>query len=266
MNVLEIKEKIDAVVLDLDGTLLNSNKTVSNRNLNSLIKIHQAGIPIIIATARPPRSIKHLIPKEIQEMAINVYYNGALIIDNQLGINEHYFIDSTLNNQIIEYLMINDPDHLYSIEVNDKWYSHQEIDYCSLMKISNNPEVIELVAIKSKSPTKILVSNLSNIEKFRKEFGDKVNIIITDSNQLTQIMKAGISKETAILNIAEKLNISLDNIMVFGDDFNDLGLFKLCGFPIAMGNAIDELKSIAKKITTTNDEDGVAYILENLFN
>jgi hydroxymethylpyrimidine pyrophosphatase-like HAD family hydrolase len=52
--------------------------------------------------------------------------------------------------------------------------------------------------------------------------------------------------------------------MVFGDDFNDLGLFKLCGLPIAMENSIEELKSFAKEITTSNDEDGVANILEKL--
>ncbi|MEE6452795.1 Cof-type HAD-IIB family hydrolase [Gottfriedia acidiceleris] len=266
MGVLKVRKEIEAVVLDLDGTLLNSNKEVSQRNFDALRFIHNAGIPIIIATARPPRTIKYLLPKEIQEIAIFVYYNGALIINDQLQINEHYCIDSKLNNQIIEYLIINEPDHLFSIEVNDTWYSYQNIDYRSFMKVAENPEIIELVKIKLTSPTKILVSRLNNIEVFTKKFGDKVNIITTDSNQLTQIMGLGISKESAIANLAEKLDISLHKTMVFGDDFNDLGLFKLCGIPIAMDNAIDELKGIAKKITTSNDDDGVANILEKLYN
>ncbi|WP_088068794.1 Cof-type HAD-IIB family hydrolase [Gottfriedia luciferensis] len=264
MGVLKVRKEIDAVVLDLDGTLLNSNKEVSKRNLEAIRSIHKAGIPIIIATARPPRTIKYLLPKEIQEIAIFVYYNGALIINSELQINEHYSIDSKLNNQIIEYLMINEPQHLFSIEVNDTWYSYQNIDYRSFIQVTEKPEIIELLKIKLKSPTKILVSHLKNIEAFTNRFSDKVNIITTDSNQLTQIMGLGVSKESALANLAKRLEITLEKTMVFGDDFNDLGLFKLCGIPIAMDNAIDELKGIAKKITTSNDEDGVANILENL--
>ncbi|WP_281248949.1 HAD family hydrolase [Bacillus alkalicellulosilyticus] len=53
--------------------------------------------------------------------------------------------------------------------------------------------------------------------------------------------------------------------VVFGDDFNDIGMFQLCGYPVAMGNAIEELKYIAKEVTDTNDNDGVAITLEALF-
>jgi len=261
----KVKVKVDAIVLDLDGTLLNSNKEVSNRNLKAIVEIHKLGIPIIIATARPPRAIKEFLPKELQEIAIFVYYNGALIVNQQLQIDEHYSIDSNINKQIIEYLMINEPDHLFSIEVNDKWYSYKEIDYRSLIKVSENPEVIGLEKIKLENPTKILVSHLKNINDFTKRFGDQVNMITTDSNTLTQIMREGISKETAVSTLAERLDFSLEKTMVFGDDFNDLGLFKLCGLPVAMENSIDELKTFTKEITTSNDEDGVANILENLF-
>lgn len=266
MNSLKDRNKVDAVILDLDGTLLNSDKKVSNRNLDSIIGIHKLGIPIIIATARPPRTVKELLPKELQEIAITVFYNGALIIYNPLQINDHYSIDSTINKQIIEYLISNEPGHSFSIEVNDTWYSYEKIDYRSFMKVSKNPEIIEIVEMKLKSPTKILVTHLKKIEDFTKKFGDKVNIINTDSNQLTQIMRLGISKESAIANLAERLDISLEKTMVFGDDFNDVGLFKLCGIPIAMDNSIEELKSIANYNTTSNDEDGVANILEKLLN
>lgn len=266
MRVLTDGIKVDAVVLDLDGTLLNSDKKVSKRNLDVIIEIHKLGIPIIIATARPPRAVKEFLPKELHEIAIIVFYNGALIINNSLQLNEHYSIDSNINQQIIEYLITNEPEHLFSIEVNDTWYSYKDIDYLSFTKVSENPEIIEVVEIKLKSPTKILVSNLKNLENFTKKFGDKLNVINTDSKQLTQIMRLGISKESAIAKLAERLGFSLEKTMVFGDDFNDLGLFKLCGFPIAMDNSIDELKSIAKEVTTSNDEDGVANILEKLFN
>lgn len=78
-------------------------------------------------------------------------------------------------------------------------------------------------------------------------------------------MKLNISKEYAVKKVSELLGISLKKFVVFGDDYNDLGLFKICGYPVAMGNAIQELKDLAKEITDTNNNDGVAKTLEDIF-
>lgn len=79
---------------------------------------------------------------------------------------------------------------------------------------------------------------------------------------LIQIMERTVSKESAVNGVLTKLGIPTDSTMVFGDDINDLGLFHMCGFPVAMANAIPELKGVAKFVTTTNYEDGVAMALE----
>ncbi|TQR19643.1 Cof-type HAD-IIB family hydrolase [Psychrobacillus vulpis] len=256
---------MEAVVLDLDGTLLDSNKEISKRNIDSIIKLKRSGIPIIIATARPPRSVKFLLPEEIQSSSVMIYYNGAMIVSEELKINEHFSIDSNVCSDIIDYLTEAEPNHWLSIEVEDKWYSYKDIDYTAFMKITNNPEKLELEKLKQLQPTKILVSNISLIQPFIEKYNDKANIIITDSNKLIQIMQLNISKEYAVSFVSDKLNISPEKIVVFGDDFNDLGLFKLCGYPVAMGNAIEELKELAKEVTDTNDNDGVAKTLETLF-
>lgn len=69
-------------------------------------------------------------------------------------------------------------------------------------------------------------------------------------------------KEDAVQLVLNDIGINSENVMVFGDDFNDLELFHICGFPIAMGNGITELKNCAKYITESNDNDGVAVALE----
>lgn len=257
---------MDGVVLDLDGTLLNNEKKVSERNIKTIEQLNNARIPVIIATARPPRAVKYLLPEEIHSSSIMVYYNGAMIVSRKLGINRHYPIDSVLFSDIIDYLIETERHHWLSIEVEDNWYSYKELDYSSTMKLTNNPQKIELNELKQIYPTKILVSNLSSLESLTNKFGNKTNMIHTDGNQLTQIMRLNISKEYAVQVVADKLGISLNNIVVFGDDFNDLGLFKLCGYPVAMGNAITELKELAKEVTDTNDNDGVAKTLEILLN
>ena len=65
-----------------------------------------------------------------------------------------------------------------------------------------------------------------------------------------------------ILRLCWTFYVPIKVNLAFGDDFNDVGLFQLCGWPVAMGNAIDELKAIAKEVTESNDNDGVAMILE----
>jgi len=75
------------------------------------------------------------------------------------------------------------------------------------------------------------------------------------------------TKEHSIKILSEKLNIKIEEIVAFGDDFNDIGMLKLCGTGVAMQNAIPQVKEIADVITKTNNDDGVAkYIEENILN
>lgn len=254
-----------AVVIDLDGTLLDSNKKVSKRNITAINKLEKIGITIIIATARPPRTVKYLLPEEITSSAVMIYYNGAMVVSEKLKIKHHFSIDLSVSSEIIDYLIETEPNHWLSIEEEDNWYSLNDLDYATFMKTKNNPTRLNLAQLKEISPTKILVSNLNSISSFIERFGYIANIITTDSNKLTQIMQLNISKEYAVSLVSEKLGISLNNIVAFGDDFNDMGLFKMCGYPVAMGNAIAELKELAKEVTDTNDCDGVAKTLESLF-
>ena len=91
-----------------------------------------------------------------------------------------------------------------------------------------------------------------------------MNAIATDEGVLIQIMQKSASKEEAVQWVLNEIGVKSENVMVFGDDFNDLGLFKMCGFPIAMENAIIELKNCAAHVTDSNDNDGVAVALERL--
>lgn len=256
--------QVSAIVLDLDGTLFDANKKVSQRNLNAVLHCHKQGIPIIIAPARPPRAIKDLLPKQLQEIGIMIYYNGALVISEIMDLYEHRPIESSITAELIDYLMTCESDPYLSVEVEDNWFSNIELDYTELMKVKTKPTIISLVEIRQFSASKVLISNMKKTDDLIKHFGHRVNIIITDSGKLVQIASKEVSKENAVINICGYLGISVSNVMVFGDDYNDLGLFKLCGYPVAMGNAIQELKQIAYKVTQTNDQDGVAIMLERI--
>ncbi len=114
-----------AVVLDLDGTLLNSEKQVSGRSLRAILRLHQQGMKIIFATARPPRAVKQFLPQELLEVGLFIYYNGALITCNTIGIEIHESMAASDCAELIDFCLQYNPDIELGIEVKDEWYSLQ---------------------------------------------------------------------------------------------------------------------------------------------
>lgn len=253
-----------AAVFDLDGTLLNSEKKVSQRNMLALNRLIENGVPIIIATARPPRSVRKFLPELMQACVATVCYNGAMIVSRSRNLCRHFPMDSGLCAEIIDFLLKNEPQCLLSVEVKDHWYCYRQHDYSTAMATSTNPKVVDVRLMKSLSATKLLISELRSVQSFIRNFGNRATIVNTDASTLTQVTRLDVSKEAAVSIIADALGISLGQIVIFGDDANDLGLFQCCGYPVAMGNAIPELKNLARVITDTNDHDGVAIALERL--
>lgn len=256
---------INAIVLDLDGTLLNSNKEVSHNNMKAIQSCHNRNIKIMIATARPPRAVKSLLPPQLLKICSFIYYNGSYIEDQMNQLEYHFSIDSVVTSEIIDYVLAEDPSVQISIESMDRWYSHQNIDYLSF-GVSSGPEYLDIEKIKNLSTTKILISKYANTTKLKDIYGEKANIIVTDNGSLIQIMALEGSKENAVRTLCQEYNIGTSSIVAFGDDFNDVGLFHECGYSVAMGNAIQELKDVATMVTDSNDNDGVAKALEWFLN
>ena len=257
---------IKAIVLDLDGTLLTTSKSVSPRNYRAVKACYDSGLRIIVATARPPRAVRQFL-KDAPFVDYTVFYNGALVTCELKKIQRHISISTEISRQISEFIMFQEPKSVISYEVNDFWYTSAPVpdSQCSQFGIrptDPKPEVVNHDFIKRLSPTKILVLGYNQWTGISERFGDQVNVIATDDGVLVQIMHKLASKENGVQWVLEDIGLSPEDVMVFGDDFNDLGLFHLCGFPIAMGNGINELKNRAKFVTKSNDEDGVAVALE----
>jgi len=249
-----------AIVFDLDGTLLSSDKTISPRTWDALQAVKALGIALIFATARPPRAVSW----NLDPLGTSVYYNGALFHCAATKRDIHFSIPQHVTARVIEYSLALDPEARISVEVKDRWYSHQSYDYMEMMKVKTNPEVISLEQLMRLDATKILISHCGYAEHLVRGFNADLNIVVTDGGQLLQAMSNEASKENAVRYLTNQLGIGMVEIWCFGDDFNDLGLFQTCGRSIAMGNAVEELKQIASEITDTNDNDGVAVILEKM--
>ncbi|MBA2937309.1 Cof-type HAD-IIB family hydrolase [Paenibacillus sp. CGMCC 1.16610] len=258
---------IQAIVLDLDGTLLGSDKSISPRNYQTVKRCYDAGIHIIVATARPPRAANKFV-MNFPFVDHMVYYNGALTTCKSKQTQRHISVPMEISQQISNYIELQAaPQSIISYEVNDSWYTctpipDAQLGHFGIRSNDPKPSVVDKDFISTLSPTKILVHGYSTWRDVIDQFGDQVNVIATDGEALVQIMHKSASKEEAVQWVLNDIGVKSENVMVFGDDFNDLGLFHKCGFPIAMENAIIELKNCAKHITQSNDNDGVAVALE----
>ncbi len=246
-------------VFDLDGTLLNSKKELSAENISAVQKLHAAGHTIVIATARPPRSIDEKL-KKLRVPTDRIYYNGALVrcLDGQTFSNS---IQQDVFKALYRRIKEMDSCAIVSIEENDAWYSCDDFDFERAFSVSEGPQKISEDDILLKNPNKLLINGYTSTGYLTEQFGSVCNIIETDAGTLVQIMSKEASKEQALKEIAEKYNSVPEAIYCFGDDHNDIGMFRYCRNSVAMGNAIPELKGIARFVTDSNDNDGVAKFL-----
>ncbi|MDQ6420528.1 HAD family hydrolase [Paenibacillus sp. LHD-117] len=256
--------KISAVALDLDGTLLNGRKQVSERNLQAVLSCLDHGLRLIIATARPPRSVKELLPRELLDRSACVYYNGAIVRDTGAGIDEHRPLSNKLTATIVNFCAERFPDAHLSLEVNDLWYANREVADAAFYHSKFRPELASAEELASRAATKILISELEESEQLSREFAHSTRFVVTDGGKLIQIMNPSVSKATGIARLCGHYGIETAQVAVFGDDHNDLDMFRMAGHAVAMGNAVPELKTIASETTASNDDDGVALVLERL--
>lgn len=248
----------DVIALDLDGTLLKNDKTVSEETIRTLKKHEELGKQIVIITARPPRLEPIKLPAELQREFM-IFYNGAEIYHNNKKIySQSISLDSAKN---IKDLILREYNYCrIGFEINNKLYTNFKNDN---IFGTTEFETINLNTFQFKSPTKILIDmgNISNIDAFRLKLPLDCNLIITDNGKLGQIMAHGVNKLTALTYILNELGTSIDRVMFFGDDINDIELIKECGIGVAMGNAVAKLKDVANYITSSNEEDGIAVFL-----
>ncbi|RJX37632.1 HAD family hydrolase [Paenibacillus pinisoli] len=256
--------RLSAVVLDLDGTLLQSNKQISDRNARAVSQCYSQGLKVIFATARPPRTVKQFLPDELLQIGSFVYYNGAYIDCVHTGLKIHHPIPAPLTAVILDACLNDNPDIEISVEVQDEWMSLKPIDAALRAGVKQGPSVTSLEQLRMQAATKVLISGPIHIDRSLGAYSSQLRILETDGGELIQISSREASKELGVAAICGAYGIPLEEVAAFGDDFNDMGLFENCGWPVAMGNAVPELKQMAKEITETNEKDGVAIVLERL--
>ncbi len=246
------------IAVDLDDTLLRSDKTVSPRTLAALEAWEERGSRIVVATGRPLRSAERLQP-ELRRYPW-IAYNGALIQEAGQPVYVQ-FIPPEDARAIVQALQELAPDCRVGVELSDHTlYVNQPLEWPWAHQVS------DLLSVMTSPAAKILFS----LEAYRQMpeldqiLPPSTKVLISEKYNLVQIMPAQASKAVALAFLAQRWGRSLEEAVAFGDDVNDVEMVAESGLGVAMGNAAPEVKAVADRITATNDEDGVALVLEEL--
>ena len=271
-------KKIRLIALDLDGTLLDSQKYLSPGNRRALLKCIQKGIDVVPCTGRIWSGVPDFI-REFSGIRYAITVNGAVVED----IYEKKILDERKLNwqQTVEILeLAGHFQTMYDVYIDGSGWGEARFmermeDYGispvikKMIKETRRivPNVIEEVKMRACSVEKInyFFGDLQERQRAREALLLRGDVLVSSSfpNNL-EINAPGAAKGEALLRLAEKLGIEPQQTMGFGDGENDLTLIQKAGIGVAMGNAVESLKEEADYVTSTNDEDGVAAALEHL--
>ena len=217
---------VKMITVDLDGTLLRDDKTVSERNQLALLRCRELGIKVVFATGRAYRT--KIVPSNWFDGYVKS--NGAYAYADGVDIYQ-----STISDKIIQNIL----------EVCNQRHIDAEV------RGNAGFVLYDLAPIDAEYINSILPPDLYLVV-LRDDFG--------------QIMHRNATKRKAVGALAHHYNISPTEVVAFGDDLNDIELLLWAGIGVAMGNAVDTVKAIANEICLSNEDDGVAvWIEENIF-
>ncbi len=247
--------------MDLDETLLHSDKTISSYTVSILNKVKNKGIQIGFCTSR---GMINIIPwvKEVQPDVVICNGGACIFYNNQVIHTATFSLEDTqaLLNKAYEVCGSNCE---ITLDTLDKIYWNRDKDKSQIYA----PDAITDDFSDFKEQALKICVQTDNAEK-AKQIASAVkscDYLPFSDIPWYKFSSENATKECAIQLLAEKLDISLDKIIAFGDDFNDIEMLKICGMGIAMENAIKQVKEAADYITKSNNDDGVAWYLEKFY-
>ena len=252
-------KKIKMIGLDLDGTLLNDKKELTSHTREILTRAIDQGVTVLVATGRPVTGIPEVL-RNFPGMRYALTSNGGRILDLQE--------DKVLYANMRSYEMgaailkiFGDYDTFKEIYFDGRGFVQAD----ELLKVGEylrNPAMADYIRTTRKGITSLW----EKMEEMNGHEMDKLHALyksISDSMGTNlEINAPGVNKGMGLIQLGRLLGIEREEIMACGDGNNDLMMLKEVGFGVAMANGADEVKEVADYITLSNEEDGVAAVIE----
>ncbi|PLR86581.1 Cof-type HAD-IIB family hydrolase [Bacillus canaveralius] len=282
---------VKLIAVDLDGTLLNEENRVSEKNLESIKYAQSKGIEVVIATGRAHFDVQTIF-KDTGVKTWIIGANGATIHQPDRKLLHSVPINKDDAIYILNWL--EQEEFYYEVFSNDAIFTpHNGRELMAIemdRALSANPDinagVLEDAAKKQFSQTgfssitsykDLFESNVDiynilafsfDLEKLKRGWAQFESLqdltLVSSAKHNFELEHTDASKGIALKILASKLNIPLKDTAAVGDSFNDLSMFKIAGRSAAMGNAHQQIKDVCDEVTLTNDEDGVAHFIYSL--
>jgi len=262
--------KIKMIAIDLDGTLLKDDKSISERNKEALKFAKESGVQVVICTGRPLKAMDNILSELNldEEGDYSITFNGGLVQKNKTGeiIAKKVFSLAEVKHLIEIVHQHNLPIDVLSEGVvlqlpslEKSWYerANPRLEFKKILFTDLENIAIFNKAVTAYEPRIIdaLLSSLRN--KLAADFE-----IVKSRDMLLEFLPKGVSKAYGIKKLAKVLNIGMENVMALGDEENDLPMIKEVGLGIAMQNAVPKVLEAAASLTASNEADGVAKAIE----
>ncbi len=259
------------IALDMDGTLLNSEKAISEENKQAIAKAREAGVTVVLASGRPLEGMQD----KLVELNINsdkdfvISYNGSMV--KNVGTNEiihQQIIDGKSAKLVacqakelgayvhafsqVHGLITTEHNPYTDIEAN---INGLEITKMNFESLEDNHPIIKAMMVAEPSQLTQVIETLPSV--LRETF-----TVVQSAAYFLEFLNPSSNKGVGVAAVAEYLGIKPEEVICMGDAENDHHMLEYAGLGIAMENAMEETKKIADYITVSNDEHGVARAIE----
>ena len=272
------------IAMDMDGTLLNSQKKISSRTRKALMQAEEAGVRLILASGRPTAGLMRFAQelKMDQYHGLLVSYNGSKVMDCQTGqvlFNQAMTVED--GRAVLEHMkkfpsvrpMIDHGEYMYVNDVYNQMIRLDGKDFNVLEYESRGNgyrlcEVGDLAEFADFPLNKILTTAdpeylQAHCEEMMEPFQDRLNCMFTGRFYF-EFTAQGIDKARALETVLTPMGYGREDLIAFGDGHNDASMLAWAGHGVAMANAVPDLKAQADEVTASLDEDGVGLVVERI--
>jgi Cof subfamily protein (haloacid dehalogenase superfamily) len=257
---------VHLIASDLDGTLLRSDDSVSRRTLAALARTVAAGIRFVLVSAR---SADWLAPEatRLGLGAIVICNNGALVYDIESErVLIHRPLEPETARELVGSLRRAAPGVAFGCDRPSGFTA--EPAYRPLHRAPDSIPRADLSALLTEPITKLVLQHpdlpQADLHRLVSELGGERIEACYSGAGLIEISAAGVTKGSGLSALCEELDLDRSEVIAFGDMPNDVSMLAWAGRGIAVANAHDEVLAVADEVTASNDEDGVALVLERL--
>lgn len=261
------------IALDLDGTLKSTDKQILPKTKAILQELAKRGVVIVLASGRPTAGLY----MEADELKLNetggylLSFNGAKVVDYQTKeiIYQKVYNEKTAHHvydRAKEYdlaVMTYVDEMIITEDIDDEYVIiESEINHLPIKPVKDFKEAVNF------SVNKVLLTGKPEyveniIDEFKQPYGNSLSIY-RSAPFFIEVMAQGIDKAASLEALIKRLGIKQEEVISFGDGYNDISMIKFAGMGVAMDNAVDQVKQCADYITLSNDEEGIYECLKLL--